>query len=637
MKLTIVKIGGQLLNDQDRLRRLLDDFARLEGHKILVHGGGRRANELLQQLGIEPVMHQGRRITDAQTLEVVTMVYAGSLNKQLVADLQARACDAIGLCGADGNSILSCKRISKDIDYGYAGDIEAINTNLITKYLNLQLVPVFNAITHDKQGQLLNTNADTIASTLAVALSRDFKVRLLYCFEKPGVLVDPDDESSYLPRLSSTEYEAYKADGTIYDGMIPKLDNAFAALKAGAEVWIGREDLVSRLEGTRLFEGKHLTNNGPGGVFPQARKVYSAQHKGLPKIEGPLDLLKSLIATPSFSKQEDGTANILCQYLDDASIPFHRLGNNVWSKSKHFDPNLPTVLLNSHHDTVKPAKGYTRDPFEPTVEGDKLYGLGSNDAGASLVGMVAVFMHLYDKTNLPFNLIWAGTAEEEISGANGIAALLPELPKIDFTIVGEPTQMRMAIAERGLMVIDAIAYGQSGHAARNEGDNAIYKAMGDIRWIEQYRFDKESPLLGPPKMTVSQVQAGTQHNVVPDQCSFVIDVRSNEDYDNEALLKLLESKLQSELKPRSLRLQPSGIEINHPAVQCGLDMGLEYYGSPTLSDQALLGDIPSIKMGIGKSERSHTADEYVLISELEEGINTYIKFLSQLKLKNHTP
>ncbi|MEM8584514.1 MAG: acetylglutamate kinase [Bacteroidota bacterium] len=629
MKLTIVKIGGQLLNDQHRLHRLLDDFTQLEGFKILVHGGGRRANELLHQLGIEPIMHEGRRITDAQTLEVVTMVYAGSINKQLVADLQSRGCNAIGLCGADGNSIFSKKRIFKDIDFGYAGDIEAVNVDLITEYLNLQLVPVFNAITHDKQGQLLNTNADTIASTLAVALSRDFKVRLLYCFEKPGVLVNPNDESSYLPGLSSVDYEAYKADGTISDGMIPKLDNAFAAFKAGAEVWIGQENLVSSLEGTRL--AAHIRDIR--GADSPIRDIRGARYRSTPQMTlGALDLLRSLIATPSFSKQEDRTAEILCQYLADAGIPFHRQGNNVWSKSKHFNPDLPTVLLNSHHDTVKPANGYTRDPFEPTVEGDRLYGLGSNDAGASLVGLLVVFMQLYNNANLPFNLIWAGTAEEEISGPNGIASILPKLPKIDFAIVGEPTQMRMAIAERGLMVIDAIAHGQSGHAARNEGDNAIYKAMSDIRWIEQYRFDKVSPLLGPPKMTVSQIQAGTQHNVVPDQCSFVIDVRSNEDYDNPALLKLLKANLQSELKPRSLRLQSSGIDINHPAVQCGIEMGLEYYGSPTLSDQALLGDIPSIKMGIGKSARSHTADEYVLISELEEGMEIYKKFLSRIKI-----
>ncbi|MEO0626382.1 MAG: acetylglutamate kinase, partial [Bacteroidota bacterium] len=516
MKLTIVKIGGNLLDDELRLGHLLDDFAKLEGQKILVHGGGRRANTILKQLGIQPAMRDGRRLTDAQTLEVVTMVYAGLINKNLVASLQARNCNTIGLCGADGNIIRAKKRVSGSIDYGYAGDIESVNTDGLTAYLDMGLVPVLSAITHDQQGQLLNTNADTIASCLAASLSKTHKVRLLYCFEKPGVLTDPSNDSSYLSTMNTGDYLSLKAEGTIADGMIPKLDNAFAAHQAGAEVWIGRETLVSKLEGTKLVKEQHPANKGPVGVLPQARKVYSAQHHGLPKIESPLNLLKSLIATPSFSRQEDRTAEVLFHYLTSAGIPAFRQGNNVWSQNKHFNPGLPTVLLNSHHDTVKPANGYTRDPFEPTVEGDKLYGLGSNDAGASLVGLLVVFMQLYNHTNLPFNLIWAGTAEEEISGPNGIASLLPKLPDIDFAIVGEPTQMRMAIAERGLMVVDAVAQGESGHAARNEGENAIYKALSDIKWIEQYRFQKESEWLGAPKMTTTQIQAGTQHNVVPD-------------------------------------------------------------------------------------------------------------------------
>lgn len=345
-----------------------------------------------------------------------------------------------------------------------------------------------------------------------------------------------------------------------------------------------------------------------------------------------IELLQNLIKTPSLSKEENDTANIINSFFNSQNIPTHRKGNNVWIKSKDWDNTKPVILLNSHHDTVKPASGYTRNPFAPTIEGDVLYGLGSNDAGGSLVALIATFVHFYHKTNLPFNLIMAATAEEEISGKNGIASLLPDLGKIDLGIVGEPTQMRMAIAEKGLMVIDGYAKGQSGHAARAEGINALYIALQDIDFIKNYNWEKVSPLLGKTKSTVTQINAGTQHNVIPDQCHFVIDVRTNEHYSNEAAFEILQKNTKSELKARSFRLNSSGISLEHPIVQAGLKMGLPYYGSPTLSDQALMNGFPTIKMGCGKSARSHTADEFILISEIENGIGIYIELLEGLIL-----
>jgi acetylornithine deacetylase len=290
-------------------------------------------------------------------------------------------------------------------------------------------------------------------------------------------------------------------------------------------------------------------------------------------------------------------------------------------------------LLNSHHDTVKPVSGWQRDPFGASLEGTHLYGLGSNDAGASLVGLLAAFEHLAQAPQ-PYNLIWAGTAEEEISGANGIASLLPLLPPIDLAIVGEPTQMQLAIAEKGLMVLDCYAHGQAGHAARQEGVNAIYKALPDIQWFANYRFEQVSPVLGEVRMTVSQVQAGTQHNVVPDRCHWVVDVRTTECYSNEALLAEIKAQVSCEVVPRSLRLQSSGIALTHPVVQRGLALGKTTYGSPTLSDQALM-PFPSLKIGIGDSARSHTADEYIVLSELESGIADYIALLDQLVFPPH--
>lgn len=339
-------------------------------------------------------------------------------------------------------------------------------------------------------------------------------------------------------------------------------------------------------------------------------------------------LLKELIATPSFSKEEGATADLLAAFLQQYGAEPQRLQHNVWARNRHFNPQKPTVLLNSHHDTVRPNPGYTRDPFDPTVEGDVLYGLGSNDAGGPLVALLAAFLYFFERDDLPFNLIVAATAEEEISGRNGIEALLPHLGPIAVGIVGEPTQMQLAVAEKGLLVLDLVAEGRAGHAARDEGDNAIYRAMTDIEWLSNYQFPKVSSLLGPVKMSVTVIQAGSQHNVVPAECRFVVDVRVNECYSLEEVLDTVKANVQSAVTPRSLRLRSSLIPTEHPLVQAGLLLGRTAYGSPTLSDKALM-PFPALKMGPGDSARSHTADEFILLSEIENGIELYVRLLGR--------
>ena len=346
----------------------------------------------------------------------------------------------------------------------------------------------------------------------------------------------------------------------------------------------------------------------------------------------PIELLKKLIKIPSVSRKEDKTADLLQDYLKNKGIEVFRKSNNLWCQNLNFNPELPSVLLNSHHDTVRPTSKWLRKPYEPAVEGDKLYGLGSNDAGGSLVALLFTFLNYYDKKDLSFNLIFAATAEEEISGENGIASILPDLGKIDLGIVGEPTRMQLAIAEKGLMVLDCQAKGKSGHAARYEGENAIYNAIDDIDWIRTFCFPKSSELLGEVKMTVTQIQAGTQHNVIPDQCLFVIDVRTNENYTNKEIYDIISSNLEADVAARSFRLNSSGIKSDHPLVMRGMELGLKCFGSPTLSDQALM-DFPSVKIGPGDSARSHTADEYIHLSEINSGIEIYIKLLDNLKIQ----
>ena len=341
-------------------------------------------------------------------------------------------------------------------------------------------------------------------------------------------------------------------------------------------------------------------------------------------------LLQQLIAISSISKDEKNVADFLERFLEMNGYIVSRKYNNIWLLSPGFDSTRPTILLNSHLDTVKPVQGWTRNPLLPSIENGKLFGLGSNDAGASVVSLLYAFFYLTQQQQ-SYNLIFAASSEEEISGENGIESLLNELPPIDFAIVGEPTGMNIAIAEKGLMVLDCIVYGQAGHAARNEGENAIYKALPAIDWFRNYEFFKKSDLLGAVKMTVTQINAGTQHNVIPDKCTFVVDVRSNEMYSNQDILEEIEKNLSCEVQARSTRLSSTATPLNHPIILRGQALNREVFGSPTLSDQAFMS-FPSLKMGPGSSSRSHAADEYILLSEIEEAIDIYIQLLDGLTL-----
>jgi acetylornithine deacetylase len=343
-----------------------------------------------------------------------------------------------------------------------------------------------------------------------------------------------------------------------------------------------------------------------------------------------IGLLKELIATPSFSKEEDQTAGIICRFLGQRNILHSRAANNVFSLNKHFDESKPTILLNSHHDTVKPNAQYTKDPYSPIIEENKLYGLGSNDAGGCLVSLIATYLYFYEQENLRYNIVLAATAEEEISGHGGIEFTLPYLPKIDCAVVGEPTKMQMAVAERGLMVLDCVSHGKAGHAARNEGENAIYKAMGDIEWFKTFQLPRNSELLGLSRMTVTVIETQNKaHNIIPPACHFVVDVRVNELYTFEEVLETIRSNVGCEVKPRSFRLRSTAIDLDHPLVKSGVKLGRSHYGSPTTSDKALM-DFPALKMGPGDSARSHTADEYIFMDEIREGIELYIALLNNV-------
>lgn len=340
------------------------------------------------------------------------------------------------------------------------------------------------------------------------------------------------------------------------------------------------------------------------------------------------ELLKQLIATESFSRNEDDAANLMANFLASKGLKVNRKGNNVWVHSPQPSEGKKVILFNSHIDTVKPASGYTRNPFSADVEDGKLYGLGSNDAGGPLVSLLAAFLEL-SKKEQPYHLIYSATAEEEVSGKNGVESILNELGPIDFAIVGEPTQMQMAVAEKGLMVLDCYAHGQSGHAAREEGVNALYKALPDIEWFRNYKFPKVSTMLGPVKMSVTQINCGTQHNVVPDKCHFIVDVRVNERYTNTELLEIIKSSVECTVEARSTRINSSHIDAGHPFVLRGTAMGISSYGSPTTSDQALM-PFTTIKMGPGDSARSHTADEFIYWDELMAAPSIYVKLLDGL-------
>lgn len=346
-------------------------------------------------------------------------------------------------------------------------------------------------------------------------------------------------------------------------------------------------------------------------------------------IEDSTVLLKDLIVRSSFSRQEEQTAQLLTDFFKQREVPVQRLQNNIWAYNKHFHASKPTILLNSHHDTVKPNPGYTRDPYAADTVDGKLYGLGSNDAGGCLVSLIAAFLYYYEREDLPYNLCMLASAEEEVSGSNGVALAIEQIQNIEFAIVGEPTLLDLAVAEKGLMVLDCEAIGVSGHAAREEGDNAIYKAMADIDWFRSYTFEKQSAFLGPVKMSVTMINAGSQHNVVPASCSFVVDVRTTDVYTNQEVLGIIEAHVRANVQARSTRLNSSSIAVDHPIVQAGLSLGKNIYGSPTMSDQALI-PYPSVKIGPGDSARSHTADEFIYLQELSDGVELYIQLLAHV-------
>jgi len=344
-----------------------------------------------------------------------------------------------------------------------------------------------------------------------------------------------------------------------------------------------------------------------------------------------IELLKKMIETASFSGEEQGTATLIKQYFTKHSIPFKTSKHNVWAVNKHYDAQKPTILLNSHHDTVKPNKGYTNNPLEAFVEEGKLYGLGSNDAGGCLVSLLASFTHFYNQENLTYNLLMVASAEEESSGPDSLRTLIDQLPKFEVAIVGEPTKMQMAVAEKGLLVLDGVSVGEPGHAAHGLGVNSIYQAMEDIAWIQHYKFPKKSEVLGDVRMTVTQINAGSQHNVIPAETSFVVDVRVTDAYSNQEVLAIIQEHTVCDVQARSVRHNSSSIPLEHPIVKAGVSMGLETFGSATLSDQAGL-TCPSVKMGPGDTLRSHSADEFIFLEEIEEGVDTYVKLLSEVVL-----
>lgn len=345
--------------------------------------------------------------------------------------------------------------------------------------------------------------------------------------------------------------------------------------------------------------------------------------------ESAIELLKKLIATPSFSSEEQGTAALIETWFQDFNIPFKRENNNVWAFNKYFEAGKPLLLLNSHHDTVKPNSAYTKDPFHPHIENGKLYGLGSNDAGGCLVSLLATFTHFYAEKDLKYNLVMVASAEEESSGPNGLNSVIKHLPNLDVAIVGEPTLMDLAVAEKGLVVFDAKVTGTPSHAAHPNNNNCIYNAIEVLEWFKDFEFERESDLLGKVKMTVTQINAGSQHNVVPAELNLVVDVRVNDKYANAEVAEILEKYAPCEVKARSLRLNSSSIPTEHELVKAGLDLGRKTYGSPTLSDQTVLS-CPSLKMGPGDSTRSHSADEFIYVDEIEEGINIYIRLLEKV-------
>lgn len=608
----VIKIGGSIVDAPDRLSAVLEAVANGSSPVVLVHGGGPQADRLAERLGHPAPMVEGRRITDRTTLEIVTMVYAGLNSKRIVAQLAERHVDAVGVCGADLRLIRATRRAVADVDFGFVGDIdpESVNVERLLELLANNIVPVFSALTFDGEGGLLNTNADTIAGVLGAALattSTKPEIELSMIMDAPGLLLDPVDSNSVKPEVTVDEIDVLRASGTLRGGILPKVENGCDAIRAGVtSVRMGRETiLANREEGTR--------------IVPERLGVPTARIIGNRPAERAVDLLRHLIAIPSFSGEENATAVVISDYLQNNNYEAHRSGNNVWSRGL-VSPDKPTLLLNSHHDTVRPSSDYTRSPFEPLEEAGRLYGLGSNDAGGPLVSLLQTFIEMGRRHDLPFNLLFVASAEEETSGAGGIGSVLPELGEIDSGIVGEPTSLEVAIAEKGLMVLDCTAHGRSGHAARDEGENAIYKAIADIEWFRTYQFDQISESLGPVHMAVTVLNAGAAHNVVPDRCTFTVDVRTTDLVGNQAALDVVRAHVTSEVTPRSMRLNSSGIPSDHRLMRSIERLGLPTYGSPTLSDQAQM-PFPTIKFGPGDSSRSHTPDEYIMVEDIGSAID----------------
>ena len=612
-RIRVIKIGGSLLDAPERLSVVLDGIAESSDPVILVHGGGPQADRLAERMGHPATMRDGRRVTDAGTLEIVTMVYAGLNNKGVVARLAARGVDAVGVSGADLRLLRAERRPVGDVDYGFVGDVThgALRVDRILQLLAQGITPLFSALTWDGAGGLLNTNADTIAATIAAALSTsnelsEVAIDLLMIMDAPGLLADLEDPASLLGDATPEMIAAMKEAGTLVGGIVPKVDNGCMALRHGVRsVRIGRETMMTDdAAGTTL-----RTDERPGDVI--------SFEKVDPAFKG-VDLLRRLIAMPSFSGEEEETAALISSFLQHHGYRAERCGNNVWSRGTEKN-GRPTLLLNSHHDTVRPSSGYTRSPFDPAIEDGRLYGLGSNDAGGPLVALLQTFVELGRKDDLPYNLLFVASAEEETSGRGGIGMVLPELGAIDCGIVGEPTSLQVAVAEKGLMVLDCTARGTSGHAARDEGENALYRALDDIEWFRTYRFEEVSDTLGPVRMTVTVIDAGSAHNVVPNRCTFTVDVRTTDMVDNGKALEVIRSHVSSEVVPRSMRLNASGISESHPLVRSVERLGIPTYGSPTLSDQAQM-PFPTIKFGPGDSARSHTADEYIVVADIAKAV-----------------
>ncbi len=639
----VIKIGGNIIDSRELLKEFAKNFAAMPGKKILVHGGGVMASRMQKSMGMTPLMIDGRRVTDEEALKVVTMVYAGWCSKSMTALLQAEGCNAIGLSGADGNVIKAAKRapiyseaLGRDVDYGYVGDVtpERVNAGFISSLLDSGIVPVFNAINHDGEGRLLNTNADTIASSIAVAMARSGnETELIYCFEKDGVLYDRNDDSSVIPEITRERFEELKAEGRVAEGMVPKLDNSFKAIDSGVS------RVMIKHAGNLLNEvGTVLVEEARRSAARVSQGETSGEHG---EVAEAVRLLKEMIAVPSPSFEEDKVCTLISNWLNDKNIHHKRVGNNIVAENIT-DPSRPTLMLCAHIDTVTPVNEYGFDPYKPDYEAaaveissacgieygpeEIVAGLGSNDDGASVVSMISVYRHFLSLADAP-NLILALTCEEERSGIGGMTGLWPALAsKVDFAIVGEPTGMKAATSERGLLVIDATAHGTGGHAARDEGENALYIAMEDIARLRSHRFGKVSETMGAVKMNVTQINAGTAHNIIPDTCAFVIDIRPTELYTNEEILHELQGICRSVLKPRSLANRSSACTPDSPLKRTALELGIKTYSSPTTSDWMRIG-CDAIKMGPGESSRSHRGNEFVLTGEISDGIAKYIEFI----------